>query len=271
MDTRFSKNELRFGRIRMFRAATVPQMDDGRNGDIAIIDTSDAADVDPANIGLWIKVPLTDQRVPIGTITTGTPGATNSTDTIVINSITVTLSEPTNPQQISDDINSAGITDIYSIALGDAIQLRNTANGAITVGDNTLGLSSIGALSTLVTNGVWLPFRIDATGDYYIRSAQLYIETPTEKTYPVLQLAVFPFNIQRLVAQTDSGSIDVTIEISGNPITGLTNVPVTSVSTMTNRTGSDNQVQVGDSLTVVTTNNSSATDLSLVIIFEYRN
>lgn len=255
----------------MFRATTVPQMDDGRNGDMVIIDTSDDVDVDPTNIGMWIKIPLTDQRAPTGTVITGTPGTTNSTDTIVIDSITVSLTDPTSPQQIASDINDAAIANIYATALGGAVQIAYTSGAAITVGENTLGLSSIGALDTLVTAGVWMPMRIDSTGDYLTRTAQLYIEQPTEKTYPILQLAVFPFTVEKLVATTDNGSINVSVQINNVSISGMDSVAVTTVTSTTVHTSTDNVVGIGDSLNLVTTNNSSASDLSVTIIYEYRN
>jgi hypothetical protein len=243
-------------------------MDEGRNGDIVIID-NEISSKDPTSVGLWIKLPLTDQRSPQGTVVTGFPNIfANGDNSITINSVVVTLSNPFDIQAIVDDINIASIPGITAFAIGGAVQLVSVSGGAIDIGPNNLGLISSPALANIETAGVWCPLGI-TTYKIVSRNVQFFVENPEEKAYPILQSAAFYFTIEHVIAKTTSGTINYTIQINETPIPGLTEI--TSTITQTKTTSIDgNVVNIGDSVYVILSDNNGAADISMTIIYEYR-
>jgi hypothetical protein len=267
-DTRITKNELHFGRIRMFRHPNVPHMDEGRNGDIVLIDTNDEGD-EMSSVGLWIKVPLGDARAPSGTVVTGLPNTLSTFSTITINSVVVTLSEPDDLSGIATDITAAGITDIISIPAGSAIQVVNTAGGPITIGENSLGLYSLPAVADINTNGVWCPFSLSRNTGVTSRSIQFFVEVPDAKVYPILQSSGFDFTIVKMTGVTSDGTINATVSINGTPIPGLTEIALSNVPFTANTTDGDRDVSIGDYLSITTDTLVDPANLSISIVYQY--
>lgn len=79
------------------------------------------------------------------------------------------------------------------------------------------------------------------------------IEVPEEKTYTLVQKAPFAFNINELAAKTIAGSMDVSIQIDGTPVTGIDGVTY-NTSESTNSASGANAVAVDQTVTMVVTN-----------------
>lgn len=265
---RVSKQALHFGRQKIYQADTVPAMDEGRSGDIVIIDNSVDQEHEPTATGVWVKIPSSDSQVSNGTVVVGTPGAISKYPTIIIQGITVTFTDTHNIIKITNDINVAHINNIDVSCTGNAIQLVEITGGSITVSENSLGLYSYPALvDNPAANGVWRSMHVPLSSALATRSAQFYVENPDNKTYPILQSAAFPFAIQKIIAVTDQGSINVSIQINGVSVDGLDEVTVTDVQ-QTTLTSGGNIVEIGDFVSLVTDTSNSAKDLSVMLVYQ---
>ena len=269
MPTHISKNTLHFNHLKIYRHESVPRMDEGRNGDIILVDTK-LTENDPTSVGLWMKLPLTDMRAVRGTVVIGQPGAISTFDTITINTVVVTFTNKNDRDTITDDINTASIPNITAYCLGDVIELIEESGGAITVSENSLGLYSSLPLADLNTNGVWAPLQISGTSTYSTNAAQLFIESPEVKSYTVLDFAVFQFTIKSITTKTNSGTADITLQINGENAGGLPTITAGNTRTTT-ISASDGIVHMGDNVTIVVSNISGAADLSIMITYKYRS
>jgi hypothetical protein len=95
-----------------------------------------------------------------------------------------------------------------------------------------------------------------------VEQIDIVIESPTAKTYPLVEYAEYPFTINRLTHKTASGSIVGKIQIGGVDVTGLTALTFDSSQTQTNAAGA-NSVPLGGRVTLVCSSPSSPADLSL--------
>lgn len=244
-------------------------MDEGRNGDIILVDT-ELSENNPQSVGLWVKIPLADVRAASGTIVIGIPGTLSTYSSIIINDHTVVFTDPNSIDTISDDINFAMISNISAVAVGNTIQISEVNNGAINVSANSLGLYSSKALADLNTDGTWAPLRISGTATYTSGQAQLFLEEPEETTYPIIDFSLFNFSIFIISARTSAGSIDISIQINDQSVSDLTDINVTDVRSLT-KASPYIPVHIGDTITVLTTNNNNATGLSIMLGYKYRN
>ena len=239
-------------------------MDEGAVGEIVFVDVG-LKDFSPENSGLWIKILLSEIRIPTATVVIGLPGAVSIYDTITINSVLVNLTNPNDQQTIINDINTANVPDLLAEITSDAIQLNAVHGSAITVSQNSLGLYSIDAVGDLNTTGSWVPLQI--LGRHYTNgAAQIFIELPEEKIYRVLTSAVFDFTITTIEAQTSIGSTDITLVINGVSAPDFLHIPVSTIPTTIYGT---QPVLIGNRIEIWTTNNMAASDLSIMIA--YRN
>lgn len=100
---------------------------------------------------------------------------------------------------------------------------------------------------------------------YSTQSLSALIETPSNKTYALLGSARFAFRVTTINGlKTSSGSITCAIQINGANITGLSGMNATT-SPQDVAASANNDVAVGNRLTLVTTSNSSAVDLELTL------
>jgi len=92
-------------------------------------------------------------------------------------------------------------------------------------------------------------------------AGNLEIKTGVNDTIYLVPYAIYAATINSLKGlQTDSGTITVTININGTPVTGLSAIAVTSTPQDVNATAL-NTIAIGDVVTLVTTSNSSAVNL----------
>jgi hypothetical protein len=165
------------------------------------------------------------------------------------------------------DIATSSILGRVTAATGDpevltATQVRtliNVANGA----------TANSADATLLARGNHTGTQTAATiGDFTtaVQAVPLthgisgYIESPTNKTYPIVAKAARAFTIVSFSRKTSTGSITCSIQINGVAVTSL--VAVSATTTLTEGTaGGLSAVAAGNRVTLVTSANASAADL----------
>lgn len=131
-------------------------------------------------------------------------------------------------------------------------QYPQPASGGITsvVGSAGISASIVGSTLDISTTGSELEVNIPqcANGTRYI-----------------LAKSSIDWDINGLLGlATDSGSITMTVEVSGTPVTGLTSLSVTSTPQDVTASGA-NTINVGDAVTLVFTSNSSAFNLRFTL------
>jgi DUF4097 and DUF4098 domain-containing protein YvlB len=90
------------------------------------------------------------------------------------------------------------------------------------------------------------------------------IETPSNKTYILRLNAKYPGTISNISLKTASGTITAKLQKEGVDVTSCTAISVTSAESTTTCTGANTFV-AGDTITLVTTSNSSAADLQFSV------
>lgn len=90
------------------------------------------------------------------------------------------------------------------------------------------------------------------------------IEAPQDKTYTLDLYAIDARTINTLAIKTTTGTCTVALEIDGVSVTGISAVSVSSVETTATATAL-NSVSIGQTLTMVVSSISSATDLVFTI------
>lgn len=98
----------------------------------------------------------------------------------------------------------------------------------------------------------------------FVVSKQIYVETPTNKTYPIDSIAAFPYTINNVNGiKTSAGTITAAVQINGSAVTGLASIAVNASANVT-ATGA-NTVLVGDVVSLVLTSNSAADSLQFTL------
>jgi hypothetical protein len=94
-----------------------------------------------------------------------------------------------------------------------------------------------------------------------VKGGHLEIRNVINDTFTLQASAREAYTINGLYAlKTAAGTVTITIAINGTPVTGLENIAVTTTSQDVTATAL-NSVAVGDEVTLITTNNSSASKL----------
>lgn len=91
-----------------------------------------------------------------------------------------------------------------------------------------------------------------------------HIETAANKTYVLDQYAMYAYTVNAIDVQTASGTITAALKINGTNVTTCNGIAVTSTPGLTTCTAA-NSVVVGDQLTLVTSANAAALDLSFTV------
>lgn len=86
------------------------------------------------------------------------------------------------------------------------------------------------------------------------------VETPTNKTYVLRLKAKYSGTIDEISLKTASGTITAKLQIGGVDVTSCTGISVTSTASLTSCTAA-NTFASGDTITLITSSNSSAADL----------
>lgn len=90
------------------------------------------------------------------------------------------------------------------------------------------------------------------------------MESPTDKTYTLVQKAAYSFTINTLDIQTVSGTTTAAVKINGTSVTGISAVSVSSTPATGTATAA-NSVSAGDTVTLVLSSSSSPADLSFTL------
>jgi len=97
------------------------------------------------------------------------------------------------------------------------------------------------------------------------KQGTFFSTAPTNDTITLIAYALYAFTINQIFSLvTASGTIDVTIQINGTDVTGLTSLSASSSSQNPTATAA-NTVAVGDKITLVLANNIAATDLEFTL------
>lgn len=84
-------------------------------------------------------------------------------------------------------------------------------------------------------------------------------------TYYVLRYAPYAHNIFKVIVETTSGTVDVAVKVNSTTIHSFTSVTTTA---QTYTASPVDAVAVGDDITIVTTNNSSAANLVVQVYYD---
>ena len=101
-------------------------------------------------------------------------------------------------------------------------------------------------------------------GSLAIEQIDGMIETPSNKTYILRLNAKYPGTISNISLKTASGTITAKLQKEGVDVTSCTAISVTSTESTTTCTAANTFV-AGDTITLVTTSNSSAADLQFSV------
>lgn len=91
-----------------------------------------------------------------------------------------------------------------------------------------------------------------------------FIETPSNKTYVLRVKAKYAGTINEVSLKTASGTITAKLQIGGVDVTSCTAISVTSTASTTSCTAA-NTFASGDTITMITSSNSSAADLQFSV------
>jgi hypothetical protein len=89
------------------------------------------------------------------------------------------------------------------------------------------------------------------------------IEFPDEKTYRLIINAPYGFTIDSVSTVSDTGTCTATVKINGTPLGGTANSVSTSLNVQTHE--SANVVEVGDTVSLEITSNSSCEGMTITI------
>lgn len=225
------------------------------------------------------------------TINASGGGATNLTTTAAPTTVTINSDTGTDAVIAAADGTNAGLflpaekTKLAGIATGatanssDATLLdRANHTGTQTastisdfaeaVDDRVGALLVAGTNITLNYNDAANTLTISATGGGGVATSQpwsstIYIETPTNKTYPVLTESVVGLTVTSVRTVTDSGSCTVTVNIDGVNLGGSPNA-ASSTPEVQNHS-SANVLAAAQDLNVVVSANATASGLRVTI------
>lgn len=144
---------------------------------------------------------------------------------------------------ISDGLSGAG-----------SLRVVTTVNGLI-------GAIRIVAGDNITINNEGKDVVISAPGADSSLMGTLFIKTPTNETIILVASAVYPFTINGIdKLSTSSGTVKVTLQINGVNVTGLAGISANSITQDVLATG-NNDVNIGDELTVILSDNSASSRL----------
>lgn len=166
------------------------------------------------------------------------------------------------------------VTPVLGIATATTIngQTITAGVGTLTLSGNTLTATGTGSVQgtntgdqTITINGA-----VTGTGTTTFTSSQVIhgtmnIGTVANQTIILISYSEYALTVNGINnLKCSSGSCTIDFQINGTPITSLHNLSVTGTGQSPSATGA-NTMSVGDQLTVVITNNSSATNLQFTM------
>ena len=100
---------------------------------------------------------------------------------------------------------------------------------------------------------------------------QFLLPVGSADTFTILQSAAFPFTIDKVTYQSSAGGLTADVKVEGTSVTGLGALSITTTEGSTTVAGSpavDNDVAIGDKITVVTSGGSPAAATMVSICLE---
>ncbi len=196
-----------------------------------------------------------------GTATIATLTATSGTvggSAIATAASTTTFTNKT----IDADGTGNSITNIENadIKSGAAIDAAKIHDGSVSNTEFGHLDGVTGAIQTALDG------KAPSDGDGIVDAICGQIETPEDKVYWLRLNTPYPFTVDSITTDVDSGSITLALENDGTPITGCTDSDISVTTTETTDTcTSGNAVSTGADLELVASNNSSADDLRFCV------
>lgn len=94
-----------------------------------------------------------------------------------------------------------------------------------------------------------------------VDGGNVFIVTPANITIPLVSYSPYEFDIEQIFnLKTSEGTIDLSLQINGVDIEGLSNITVSSVA-QSPVASSNNEVAIGDRVTMILFNNAAAKNL----------
>ena len=193
----------------------------------------------------------------IGTATISTAGTVAGSAIATAASTTTFTNKTIDADGTGNSISNIENADIKAAAAIDAAKIHDAS-----VSNTEFGYVN-GVTSAIQTQ---LDGKAPTDGDGIVDQICGHIETPSNKTYwPVLK-SKYPFTINEITTDVDSGTISMQLEIDGVAVTGCSTADIAVTTTESDDTCSAaNVLSTGNDLTIVTTSNSSSDDLRFCI------
>jgi hypothetical protein len=173
---------------------------------------------------------------------------------------------------VISNIENADIKAAAAIAVNKLAAL--TASEAVVTDGSGFLASATGVSATELgyVNGVTsaiqtqLDGKAPTDGDGIVEAICGHIETPSDKAYFLRLDSPYPFTINSISTDVDSGTAAGALEVNGTPVTGCTSSDISISSTEVEDTcTAGNTVSAGDDLELVISSNSSSDDLRFCV------
>lgn len=130
--------------------------------------------------------------------------------------------------------------------------------------NNAVSAGTVNVTTTISAANAYFTSLSVASVSGFVVSKQIYVETPSNKTYPIDTIAAFPYTINTVNGiKTSAGTITAAVKINGSAVTGLSAIAVDASANVT-ATGA-NTVLTGDVVSLVLTSNSAADSLQFTL------
>lgn len=184
------------------------------------------------------------------------------------------------PLKASSGVVSASDVNLSSEVTGTLPVANGGTNSSTALNNDRAMISSGGAIVESVVTSTELGYldgvtsalqtqingKAPSDGDGIKDHICGHIETPDDKAYYLVANAFYPFTINSIVTDVDSGTASGALEVEGTPVTGCTSSDISISSTeATDTCTAGNTVTVGETVELVVSSNSSSDDLRFCV------